>query len=149
MLENIITGLIEMYQTNNPFEICDFLNIKIIRSNLGSEIKGFFQRSIEGYEIIHINSELNDNESKYICAHELGHAILHTDLSLQFFIENSLLIKNKYEIQADEFASELLIPDNLESCYFENMSTEQLSCYFGVPKKLIQYKFNKNNKGRS
>lgn len=143
MLENIITGLIEMYQTNNPFEICDFLNIKIIRSNLGSEIKGFFQRTIEGYEIIHINSELNDNESKYICAHELGHAILHTDLSLQFFIENSLLIKNKYEIQADKFAAELLIPDDLESYYIDGMCIEQLSCYFGVPKDLVEYKFNR------
>ncbi len=145
MLKNITAGLIEMYQTNNPFELCDYLNIKIIRSNLGSEIKGFFQRTVEGYEIIHINSKLNDNESKYICAHELGHAIMHTDLSLQFFIENPLQIKSKYEIQADKFAAELLIPDNLESyeCELEGMTAEELGCYFGVPKELIEYKFGK------
>lgn len=142
MFKNITVGLIEMYQTNNPFELCDYLNIKIIRSNLGSEIKGFFQRTPNGYEIIHINSELNDNESKYICAHELGHAIMHTDLSLQFFIENPLQIKNKYEIQADKFAAELLIPDNLESCELEGMTIEQLGYYYKVPKELIKYKFN-------
>lgn len=143
MFKNIIAGLIEMYQTNNPFQLCDYLNIKIIRSNLGSEIKGFFQRTSNGYEIIHINSELNDNESKYICAHELGHAIMHIDLSLQFFIENPLQIKNKYEIQADKFAAELLIPDNLEPCELEGMTAKELGCYFGVPKELVEYKFGK------
>lgn len=142
MIKNIVDGLIETYGTTNPYELCCNLDIKIIKSNLGKEIKGFFQRTIEGYEIIHINSELNDNDSKYICAHELAHAILHTDMAISFFIENALLVKNKYEIQADKFAAELLIPDNLEPHYIEGMGMEQLSCYFGVPKELVEYKFN-------
>lgn len=89
MIKDIVSGLIETYNTTNPFELCDFLNIKIIQSNLGNEIKGFFQRTPEEYEIIHINTQLSCNESKYICAHELGHAIMHTDISIRFLLKIS------------------------------------------------------------
>lgn len=140
MIKDIVNGLIEAYGTTNPFDLCDNLGIKIMRSYLGQEIKGFFQRTQNGYEVLHLNTELDPNEEKYICAHELGHAILHVDLSLKFFIENSLQIKNKYEIQADEFAAELLIND-LDTPYIKDMSTEQLSRYFKVPIEIIKYKF--------
>ncbi|KPU45805.1 metallopeptidase ImmA [Oxobacter pfennigii] len=144
MIDDIIVGLLETYNTNNPFELCDFLDIKIISSNLGSDIKGFFQRTEEGYEIIHINSTLDYNESKYICAHELGHAILHTDLSISFFIENSLQIKNKFEIQADIFAAELLISnEQVDLISITDMTMDQLSSYFRVPADLIKYKFSR------
>lgn len=142
MIKNIITGLAETYNTTNPFEICDLLNIKIIYSNLGNEIKGFFQRTKEGYEIIHINTNLDENERKYICAHELGHAVMHTNLSIGFFIENTLQIKDKYEVQADKFAADLLMPDKLDP-EIANFNIEQLSSYFRVPRELIEYKFLK------
>ncbi|HGU6173174.1 TPA: ImmA/IrrE family metallo-endopeptidase, partial [Escherichia coli] len=85
MIKEAVNSLIKKYGTNNPFELCDLLNIKIMYSNLGPEIKGFFQRTPNGFEIVHINSCLEEMEKKYICAHELGHAILHVDLSIVFF----------------------------------------------------------------
>lgn len=141
MIKEIVSGLVEMYGTNDPFELCDSLNIKIMRSSLGQEIKGFFQRTQNGYEILHLNNKLIPEEEKYICAHELGHAILHTNLSLQFFIENTLQIKNKYEIQADKFAAELLL-NNVDLSVIKGATIKQLSCYFKVPMELIKYKFN-------
>lgn len=140
MIIDIVNGLLETYGTLNPFELCDYMNIKIMHSNLGKEIKGFFQRTPNDYEIIHLNSELVLEEKKYICAHELGHAILHTDLSISFFIENTLQVKNKYEIQADKFAAELLLYD-IESNYAINeLTLSQLSAYYGVPEHLIKLK---------
>lgn len=141
MIKDIVEGLAETYGTVNPFELCCNLGIKIIKSNLGREIKGFFQRTELGYEIIHVNSKMSEEEMKYICAHELGHAILHTDIAISFFIENALLIKNKYEIQADKFAAELLIPNDLDLYSIKEMTIEQLSYYFCVPEELIKYKF--------
>lgn len=141
MIKDIVKGLVETYGTSNPFELCSSLDIKILHSNLGHEIKGFFQRTSDDYEVLHLNTDLMPEEEKYICAHELGHAILHTDLSLQFFIENNLQVKNKFEIQADKFAAELLLND-IDELAIKDMTTEQLSCYFGVPKELIKYKFN-------
>lgn len=138
LIRDIVEGLLETYGTVNPFELCCNLDIKIIKSALGNEIKGFFQRTLEGYEIIHINSEIPEEEMKYICAHELGHAILHTDISISFFIENSLQVKNKYEIQADKFAAELLLYNiELEQCDYKEMSISQLSAYFCVPESLL------------
>ena len=84
--------------TSNPFDLCECLEIKLITNDLGDEIKVFFQRTEEWYEIIYINSRLPEEEKKYICAHELDHALLHTEMSISFFIENSLQVKNKYEI---------------------------------------------------
>jgi Zn-dependent peptidase ImmA (M78 family) len=141
-IKDIVAGIFETYDTFNPFELCECLEIKIIKSNIGSDIKGFFQRTPDGCEIIHINSELDEKEMKYICAHELGHAILHTDLSMSFFIENTLQIKNRYEIKADKFAAELLLTRDLESYICEDMSADQLSSMLCVPQKLIKYKFN-------
>lgn len=142
LIKNITAGLIETSGTNNPFEICEYLDIKIIYSSLKS-INGFFQRTADGYEIIHINSEIPEEEQKYVCAHELGHALLHPDMAISFFIQNKLLIKNKFEIQADMFAAELLIDlDSDEPPYLSDLSTEQLSSYFSVPAELIKYKFD-------
>lgn len=141
-IKDIVSGLLENYGTLNPFELCECLNIKIIKSNLGKEIKGFFHRTPEGYEVIHINSEACEHEMKYICAHELGHAILHTSISLRFFIENSLQVKNRYEIQADKFAAEILINHEINDEIYGELNIEQLSSTFCVPSKLIKYKFN-------
>lgn len=142
MIKEVVNGLIEKYGTNNPFELCDMLNINIMYSNLGSEIKGFVQRTPNGFEIIHINSCLSRINQKYICAHELGHAILHVDLSLSFFIESGLpTYRDRYEMQADKFAAELLIPDDYPKCEIANLTAEQLSHYFGVNERLIKYKF--------
>ncbi|BDR67234.1 Zn peptidase [Clostridium tetani] len=140
MIKELILGLIDTYGTNDPFELCDHLEIKIMESNLGNEINGFFQRTENGCEIIHLNSNLNHHNKKSICAHELGHALLHTNLSIGFFIENSLQVKSKYEIQADNFAAELLLPNELD-IEFKYMNVNQLSCVFKVPKEFIKYKY--------
>ncbi|MGO5065560.1 MULTISPECIES: ImmA/IrrE family metallo-endopeptidase [unclassified Clostridium] len=142
MIKHIVEGLNDLYETKNPFELCECLNIKIMRSNLGSEIKGFFQKSPNGFEIIHLNTNLTREEEKYICAHELGHALLHTDMSLQFFIDNKLQIKNKYEIQADKFAAELLIENTLDKTECAGLNIEQIYSKLCVPVKLLKYKFN-------
>ena len=141
MIIDIVNGLVETYETTDPFELCNNLNIKIMHNNLGREIKGFFQRTPNNYEILHLNTELMPEEEKYICAHELGHAILHTDLSLRFFVENRLQVKNRYEIQADKFAAGLLLND-IDLSIIKDTTIEQLSCYYKVPISLIKYKFN-------
>lgn len=142
MIRDIVEGVIDLYMTRDPFELCNCLDIESMLNDLGDEIKGFFQRTPNGCEIIHINTRLSEEERRYICAHELGHAILHTNMSIGFFIENKLQIRNKYEIEADRFAAELLIEDNLDSKEFSQLNVEQISRCLRVPKKLIIYKFN-------
>ena len=141
-IKDTVSRLLENYGTLNPFELCECLNIKILKSDLGNEIKGFFQRTPQGYELIHINSGIDEYEMKYICAHELGHAILHTSMSLGFFIENSMQVKNRYEIQADKFAAEILIDYEINDQGYSELNIEQISSTICVPSKLIKYKFD-------
>lgn len=81
--------------------------------------------------------------TKYILAHELGHAILHTNLSIMLFIENKNLIKNRYENEADKFAAELLLLDkNIDKVAFSEMNIEQIAKTLYIPEKLIKLKYN-------
>ncbi|NNU75413.1 ImmA/IrrE family metallo-endopeptidase [Clostridium estertheticum] len=141
VIKDTVSSLFLMYGTLNPFELCEHLNIKIIISNLGNEIKGFFQRT-HGYEMIHINSGIEDHEMKYVCAHELGHAILHSNMSISYLIENPLQVKNKFEIQADKFAAEILINYEIKDQGYGQLDIEQISSLICVPTKLIKYKLN-------
>lgn len=143
LIKYIVDGLLEKYKTNNPYELCDCLEIKVIFHPLGNKMNGFLQRTYDGYEIIHINDCLDENLRRYTCAHELGHAIMQPDLSISFFFNNPLLNKNKAEIEADKFAAELLINNNeIDFDIVENFSIEQLSSYLKLPQKLVKYKFH-------
>lgn len=129
-----------MYDTRDPFELCSYLDIIVTKHPMGDKIKGFFQKTTDNIEIIHINSNLDSYTQRYVCAHELGHAILEPDISLSFFIENSLQVKNKLEIKMDKFAAELLIDDNINEIY-PNMTIEQIAASECVPVDLIRLKF--------
>lgn len=139
-IKDIVTGLKELYYSKDPFEICRSLDIIVLIHDLGDELLGFFQRTENDTEILHINNRLNDYERRYICGHELGHAITQPDLSISFFIENPLLIKNKFEIEADTFAAELLLEDDILERY-EGFTTEQIAAAENVPKRLVELKF--------
>lgn len=138
-IRDIVSGLKEMYFSNDPFEICRSLDITVLIHDLGVELSGFFQRTDNGTEILHINSRLDEYRRRYVCSHELGHAILQPDLAISFFIENPLLIKNKYEIEADSFAAELLLDDEIIQKY-EGFTIEQIALSENVPTRLIELK---------
>jgi len=67
--------------------------------------------------IISINSNINNQKkNNFIIAHEIGHFILHKDLA--FYVDNQTTlsewyIKGPQETQANEFASELLMPSDM------------------------------------
>lgn len=92
-----------------------------------------------GVKCICINSDIDDPKLEdTIMAHELGHAILHTETEFMFF-EGTLFNESKYERQANCFAAELLIPD---SVIYEHPSMEksQLAVLTGYTEKLLDYK---------
>lgn len=68
--------LIKKYKTNNPFEIADELNIKVILMNYPEDINGLYIY-VHRSSLIFINKNLPYEMQKVVCAHELGHAVLH------------------------------------------------------------------------
>ena len=70
-------------------------------------------------------------------AHELGHAILHPKDNCYFIRNKTLLLNSKNEVQANQFAAELLIPDSLIEEH-KDLSIEQFSRLTGYNEKLIE-----------
>ena len=108
-----VLNLIVKYGTKNPFKLAKKLNIEIIIEDLG-EVRGLFKKVLKR-KFIFINSKLNEFDKILVCAHELGHAILHSSCNYQFLIDNtSLLKRSRLEDEANLFASYLIFPDGEE-----------------------------------
>lgn len=140
-IKNIVNNLVKKYDTRNPYELCDVLDIPILYNNLGN-IKGLFQ-NVQGSHVIHLNNSLSEYELKPVLAHELGHALLHKEFNVCFLNNYTFCITDKFENEANKFAAHLLIKDeDLDIFAHENdcVTIEQLSMHFRVPNEFIMYK---------
>ncbi len=125
------------YETTNPFHICAEKGIHIMYENLGN-IMGYFNE-FKRIKIIHLNENLSSEEVNFVCAHELGHAMLHPNLNTPFLKRHTLFSIDKIEREANTFAVELMLSDNLLKEY-SDCSMFQISRTLGIPAHLIQLK---------
>ena len=72
-----------------------------------------------------------------MCAHELGHMILHKESNALFMDSRTHLNVDSYEIEANKFAMELLVSDEILEENRE-FTIEQLSRMLGYHEKLIK-----------
>ena len=104
----------QSWKTNDPYKIAERLGIVVLhRSN---NIKDFTAQTIkvDGYPtIISINDAYTDFSKKVLCAHELGHALLHGDCVNHFAI-TSKNISSNVEQEANLFAIALLSDNNID-----------------------------------
>ena len=130
----IILGLIDIYGTNNSYELCDSLNIKIIKTDPANiivrENPSLYIRDYEGEEVIFIRNDMSEHYEDFYIKHELGHAILHTHLSSS--LNENLINKDKLEKQANYFAFKLsgITFNELE---LEQLTIEQISIFIEIP----------------
>lgn len=130
-----VDKLVRLHQTRNPFEIIKGMNVILIFHPLEG-IRGFYQY-FQRNNIIYIDENLPKSEQIFVCAHELGHMILHKDSNALFMDSRTHLNVNSYEIEANKFAMELLIPDDVLKENRE-FTIEQLSRMLGYHEKLIK-----------
>lgn len=133
-IKDIVFHLINKYNTSDPFELANALKIAVYHEELGS-INGYYNNPLRMKQI-HINSSLNKHDAQYTCAHELGHAVMHPNASTPFLRSKTLLSIDKLEIEANTFAVNLLIPDEIIT-ENRNYTTEQLSRLLGYNQELI------------
>lgn len=108
-LPDKIIKLLKTYNTNDPFKLARSLGIVIIFLDLG-DTYGFY-RCYKRVKTIVINSELSEWLKRYVCAHELGHALLHADINTAFLKKNTFYSIGRIEREANEFAVNLLLYD--------------------------------------
>jgi Zn-dependent peptidase ImmA (M78 family) len=112
-IKGAISKLLKIHQTNDPFEIAKNKDITILYQDLGKTY-GYY-RSYKRIHIIHINNRLDERMQRYVCAHELGHAILHPNVNTSFLKHNTFYSVDKLEVEANQFAVHLLLSqENLQ-----------------------------------
>lgn len=128
----------DKYATNNPFELCDYLDICFLYFDLPDNIKGFYTM-IGDKKMIYLNTSLDEKEKRTVCAHELGHALLHEKENVIFLSEKTYNICNKLEIEADTFCAYLLL-DEITSPD-EIMTLERIICETGLPSHIVKLRY--------
>ena len=112
-------------------------HIKILYAPLG-KVMGFHSYSLR-LHAIPLTQELDEPMLQFVCAHELGHTILHPDINTAFMTHRTFFSASKLEREANTFAVELLLPDELVR-ENEGGSIYQLARLRGVPEKLAELK---------
>ena len=110
-IKKIANRYVRKYNTRNPFELADYLGVQVSIGNLGSR-SGCYM-FLKNHKCIFLNENLSEVEMRMVMAHELGHAILHRKENCYFIRNKTFLLTSKNEIEANTFAAELLLPDDL------------------------------------
>ena len=95
------------------------------------EILGFYDVHFR-MKSIHLNASMPDDMLPFVCAHELGHSILHPNVNPPFLRKHTLFSIDKIERQANTFAVKLLLPDDLLDEY-SDINFAALAKSNGIP----------------
>ena len=88
-----------------------------------------------------INPNLCENELKEVLTHELGHVYLHPNINTFKMHEIDPVWVRKLELEADTFASEFLLDDDVFEKYI-NMDFKEISAELEVSTYLVELKYS-------
>lgn len=129
-----VNSIVKKYGTNCPFKIANMMGINIQYENLGNTL-GYFSKNFR-IPIIHINEKASEYGKKFICGHELGHAILHPELNTPFLKKSTFYSTDQRETEANAFAIELLFSNRVLEC--ENITLYEALELYKIPKKSLE-----------
>ena len=138
-IHSFTESIVKKYHTRNPFEIIQSRNAILIYAPL-VDVRGFYQY-FQRNHIIYIDENLPEKEKIFVAAHELGHMFLHRGTNTVYMDTHTCFNTNKFEIEANTFAANLLIPDEiiLEN---NNLTSNQLSRLLAYEQSLIDLRLN-------
>lgn len=128
-----VDELVRRHESRDPIIIARELGINIVFEKLGS-INGYFN-SVGRIKFIHINSYCKNRA--FVCAHELGHAVLHPKESTHFMQKHTLFTVDRFEKEATYFASCLLIGEE-DLREYKHFTYEQMGKMFGVDDTIVR-----------
>lgn len=138
-MKSLAEKLATKYDTRDPFKIAKYLDYIVIQTPLIG-IRGFYDHKKRNH-FIYIDSELDEWQRRFVCAHELGHSLLHRGLNRIFLDTKTHLKTNCYEQEANEFAVELLISDSQLEPFLE-YPVERATKYFNLEEELLKYRMS-------
>lgn len=137
-IRNEVAYLKRYYKTNDPFDVIASKKILLLNEELGS-IRGYYNLVLRQKQI-HINCRLTEPQRIFTATHELGHAILHPKANTPFLMAHTYQSVDKLEVEANKFAVEFLIPDDVLTEYFkyQDYTIDQVARTLGYHKELIE-----------
>lgn len=93
----------------------EFFGAHVEYDHFHGEMTGVLIREPDSYPIIGVEKDASPGRQRFTLAHELGHLILHNEayhVDTKFFLRNELSTRaeSAMEIEANQFASNLLMP---------------------------------------
>lgn len=146
-----VDTLLQKHHTRDPFELCGRLGIRVRYKDLGTSVKAyyFYQSRIKN---IVLNSRSGKIAQRVLCAHELGHSVLHGELAAMRGFQELELFDNSAaaEYEANLFAAELIVSDEelFDLLNDRDKTFFSVSKELYIPSELLDFKFRiLKNKG--
>lgn len=134
-----VEQIVRKYRTRDPFEMIKGMNVILVYYPLEG-VHGFYQ-FFQRNNIIYLDERLSKNEQRFVLAHELGHMFLHKKANAIFMDTRTQFNTDKFELEANTFAIDLLLPDSLLEEYKE-FTVEQISRLTGYHQRLIELRIS-------
>ncbi|AJH62182.1 ImmA/IrrE family metallo-endopeptidase [Bacillus cereus] len=142
-IKDYVINISQKHETTNPFKIARQKDIIVLFENLGNTL-GFYS-TYKRFKFIHINNEIDEITQRFVCAHELGHAVLHPKSNTPFLRNQTFFSVDRLEVEANTFAVELLLTDESIDTYKDtNLSIQEIAEIHGIPKGFACLKSYKN-----
>jgi len=135
-IKSRVDKLVVKHKSHDPFSIASNENIHVIPWNLHDDIQGFY-KYIRRNQYIFLNSNLSALKQKFVCAHELGHAVIHPHSNTPFLRTNTLFSIDKIEVEANTFAVELLVSDERIKDY---QTIREVASAYNIPDEVMHLK---------
>lgn len=139
-IETVANSIIDTYNTTDPFELCNSMNININYEDLGN-LKGYTTKQYDVF-LINLNIDLDEHERKFICFHELGHIVLEHNHNSVFLSTKTFLNVNKWENEANMFATHMTLA-KYDKEELQELTIEQIGSLTGVNKIYLGMYFEK------
>lgn len=135
-----VQQLIRRHGTNDPERLARTMGINVIYIDLGGSVYGTYLKYKRVKTILIDAERTPEHLRRFVLAHELGHAVCTPDANTSWISAYTLALNtDRIEREANTFAVELLLPDDLVR-ENEGCSIYQLARLRGVPEKLAELK---------
>ncbi len=135
--KKLADSLARKYNTRDPFKITNDLGYIVLDTRLEG-IRGYYQH-VKRCNLIYLSDSLSEQERGFVCAHELGHSILHKDMNRIFMDTRTNMVTSRYEIEADHFAVDLIYSDD-DLCEYTDCTFDTVARSLGISYSLAEYR---------
>lgn len=135
----------------DPVAIANSVGVEVFNAQLGNDAYGMFVRPAGGGAQIYLDKDQPTNRWRFSCAHELGHFEERTS-RVETVPQDVTEVDwrtgsdpyNKLEIFANEFAANLLMPDqDVRSRVEAGLSQHEIASEMGVSLDAIRYRLKR------